>query len=218
VLTLVKRNGMTNGGSVGPLTTNGYDLAYDQDGNELETFGVRGAASAFEIAGLGAEVPEATIKPGDFAQSRKMTKLSKTEKRHVGEGHGFQIWSVRVKGAAFFGRPGSPKPVAKEELKDWHTGIEFTLEPDTDPALVGEYDPISARRIEANTAGYDTLEKGPVHDDEGNKIGGGDGDGGVLISKHEYEIPEKLTQGTHVYYARLGSSRWNGWSPAKKPE
>jgi hypothetical protein len=106
-----------------------------------------------------------------------------------------------VNGSAIFGRPGSPKP-ASGELTGWHDGVEFEIDPDTDPSLVGEHTVVKARRMEANFGGNGSLEKG--------------GDGGVTISK-EYAVPEKLPDSTHVYYGRLGASKWNGWTPAKRP-
>jgi hypothetical protein len=212
-MTLAKKKGMVKGGSVGQLGGLGYQIAYEADGDEADAFAAKGAASAFEITGIGSEIDQLVQKPGDFAQSRRMTdgKIGDDPSkwpsdagvvRHRGAGHAWQVWSVRARGGAMFGRPGSPKAAGKDELTGWHDDVEYVIDPDTDPALVGEHTIIKATRMEANFGGHGTLKKG--------------GDGGVTISK-EYAVPEKLAESTHVYYGRLGASRWNGWTAAKKP-
>jgi hypothetical protein len=107
-----------------------------------------------------------------------------------------------------FGQKGSPKPV-NGELTGWQEGVDFVIDKDTLPSLVGEHTVTKAARIEANIAGAGTLAS--------SKSGG---DGGVQITS-EQDVPDKGRSsytGYVVYYGRLGTSPWNGWTPAKKPQ
>jgi hypothetical protein len=206
-MAIAEQSGMKNGGSVGELTGQGHAAGHGKDG---ESHAVKGAAGALVLADLGTEVDELDQKPGDFAQSRRTTAGvgDDTEVRHRGAGHAWQVWSVKVVGNAIFGQDGSPKP-SGGALTGWHEGVEFVIDKDTRPALVGEHNPPSqAARIEANVAGAGTLTK--------SKQGG---DGGVQVTG-EHLVPDpgsKSYTDYVVYYGRLGTSPWSTWTKATKP-
>jgi hypothetical protein len=205
-MAIAEHKGMKNGGSVGRINDKGHALGHTNDG---DANAVKGAAGAFELAGIGSEVSELEQKPGDFAQSRRTTagKDDDTEVKHRGAGHAWQVWSVRAQGSAIFGQKGSPKSTGVA-LEGWQENIEFIIDKDTLPSLVGTHKVLKATRIEANIAGAGNLA--------GSKAGG---DGGVQITG-ESSVPDpgsKIYTGYVVYYGRLGTSPWNGWRPATKP-
>jgi hypothetical protein len=92
-----------------------------------------------------------------------------------------------------FGRQGSPKPTGAA-LEGWHENVEFIIDKDTLPSLVGAHTVLKAARIEANTAGAGGLAGG--------------GDGGVQITD-EVGVPDtgwKSYTRYVLYYGRLGTS------------
>jgi hypothetical protein len=195
------------GGSVGELSHEGHSAGYAAEGTAAA---VKGAAGAFALARIGREVPELEQKPGDFAQSRYATKGEghDTEVRQRGWGHAWQIWAVRARGAAMFGQPGSPVPT-NEGLKGWHTGVEFVMDKDTDPSLVGVHNVVKASRIEANKAGAGTLESTKKNPSA---------DGGVQITR-EVTVPDVDAKKVDyaVFFGRLSTSPWANWKPASAP-
>ena len=204
-MTIAKKRGMKNGGSVGRLQGEGHSIGHDAAG---AVAAVKGAAGAFELAQIGKEIPEKEQKPGDFAQSRYESRGKEPgddELKHRGAGHAWQVWSVRAHGSAMFGKPGSPRPT-QGGLTGWHDDVNFVIDKDTEPALVGEHVVVSERRIEANVAGAPGLA---------SKRAGGDG--GVHLTRDK-PVPETggSESGYALYYGRLGSSRWYNWTPASK--
>jgi hypothetical protein len=206
-MTLVQQRNMTAGGSVGGLTGAGHTIGHSPGGDALA---VKGAAGGFVLGRIGSEVSELEQKPGDFAQSRRTTPgpPPDTALKHRGFGHAWQVWSVRVRGSAMFGKPGSPAPARGGPLDGWHDDIEFVLDRDTQPGLVGPHTVLAAQRIEANVAGAGTLL---------SRASGGDG--GVQITREQAVPDHGLSSytGYVVYYGRLGTSPWSGWTPAQRP-
>jgi hypothetical protein len=202
-MTLAQQRKMASGGSIGRLGGAGHTIGHGPGGDALA---VKGAAGAFQIAGIGAEVPELAQKPGDFAQARWMSPGlgPDTSVKHWGAGHAWQVWSVTARGSALFGKAGSPRPSGPGTLAGWHDDVAFTIDKDTNPALVGPHTVLTARRIEANLPGAGTLPSS--------------GDGGVQITR-EQAVPDlgRGRSGFVVYYGRLGTSPWTGWKPAVKP-
>ncbi|MBP9087316.1 MAG: hypothetical protein KBG15_14430 [Kofleriaceae bacterium] len=202
---MTRAQGRTTGGSVGEIMGTGYETEHDGDGLPLAA---HGAAGAFELAGIGAEVDELQQKPGDFAQSRRSNKDAVTKEiKQRGFGHAWQVTETQVFGDAMFGQAGSPVPVAGK-LDGWHNDVAFTITNDTDPALVGKHVVTHAKRIEAQNK-----------DVVSNKSADSNSDGGVqLTGKHA--VPDHGLPGYtdySVYYGRLGESRWYGWEPAVAP-
>jgi hypothetical protein len=202
-MTLAERNRMIDGGSVGRLSGAGHTIGHGPGGAAVA---VRGAAGAFRLAGIGTEVSELDQKPGDFAQSRRTTpKSAGAPLQYLGAGHAWQVWQVKARGSAMFGREGSPRALRSEALEGWHEGVELLIDKDTRPALVGPHTVLTAQRIEANEPGAGTLKRSSAG-----------GDGGVQITL-EQPVPDrglKTYTGYVVYYGRLGTSPWAGWKPA----
>lgn len=206
------------GGSVGVIAGTGY--ATERDSDDELGLAARGAAAAFTYAHIGAEVPEAEQKPGDFAQSRRTTKGKddkgeEEDRGHFGFGHAWQVYSTHVHGAAIFGQAGSPKPITGA-LSGWRENADFLIDSDTDPALVGAHTTVSAERIEANIGGAmedKETDGGGAKDKKGKFVGG---DGGVQVTGAK-KVPDaglSSYAGYVVFYGRLGTSRWANWTPA----
>jgi hypothetical protein len=216
-----KAKNMTNGGWVMFVDNDraGFETGLTASGAEAAA---KGAAGAFELAHIGAEVPEAAQKPGDFAQSRytnpkEIHGVPQAEQAiQQGAGHAWQVWSVTAKGSAMFGLDRSPRPTSGT-LTGWHDGVEFTIDKDTDPALVGEHVVEKASRIEANIAG---ARSGSQKQSDANGKGDTGGDGGVGISK-DMAVPDADGPSHYyhyvVFYGRLTDNPWTHWKPAKAP-
>lgn len=204
---MTRAQGRTAGGSVGEIMKTGYQTEHDGEGLPLAA---HGAAGAFELAGIGAQVDELQQKPGDFAQSRRTTqdlKNNDNELKHRGFGHAWQVTETQVVGDAMFGQKGSPQPVAGK-LDGWHSDVAFKITNDTDPALVGKHVVTHAKRIEAQSK-----------DVVAEKSADSNGDGGVQLTG-DHPVPDHglaSYTGFVVYYGRLGQSRWYGWKPAVAP-
>lgn len=161
------------------------------DGENTAT-AARGIAGAIELFGIGREVPESEQKPGDFVQSRKPNE--KTGQQD-GTGHAYEVWSVRARGTAALGQDGSP--TSDESGTGWKHGVEFVIDKDTKPALVGKHEVVAARRLEANREGaMETKAKGS--------------DGGVQLTS-EKPVPAPRAKDEQVFVGRLASSPWSGW-------
>ena len=170
------------------------------DGQDGTATAAKGLAGAFEAFGIGREVPEAEQKPGDFAQTRTRADA------YTGAGHAFQVWSVRARGDAILGEERSPRAVADGAPAGWNEGVEYVIEKDTDPALVGEHTVLAATRIEANVEGMMVPEQ-KAKAENGKKPP--PGDGGVQISgEHPVLSAKQRKDGMVVFYGRLGSSPW----------
>lgn len=191
------------GTSTVEITGTGYQTEHDGEGLAQAA---RGAAGAFVAAGIGTEVDELQQKPGDFAQSRRTTAGGKgdSELKHRGAGHAWQVVDVKAEGEALFGKPGSPESVNGKV--GWQTDL-FVITPTTDPRLVGEHTVKAAKRVEAQDESVVADQKG----DTG-------GDGGVQVTgwKAAPDAGLKKYTGYVVFYGRLGTSRWNGWTKATK--
>lgn len=190
------------GTSTVEITGTGYQT--EHDGESLAQ-AARGAAGAFVAAGIGTEIAELAQKPGDFAQSRRTTTLKgDAEPRHHGAGHAWQVAEVRAEGHALFGKPGSPTSTAGKT--GWQHD-QFIITSTTDPRLVGEHTVKAAKRVEAQDE--------TVVSDKANDTGA---DGGVQVSGWK-EAPDaglKHYTGYVVFYGRLGTSPWHGWTEATK--
>jgi hypothetical protein len=165
----------------------------------------RGAAYAFSAAGIGTEIPQTEQKPGDFAQCRHTRK--DPNGKQVGAGHAWQVAEVTASGRALFGHKHSPKPVAGN-LEGWHDeNVKFTITRETDPRLVGEHTVTAAVRVEAQD---ERAFK--------NKAADKNNDGGVQVTTPQ-PVPDSNPNGYKnylVFYGRLGTSPWNGWTAATK--
>lgn len=219
---MTKANKQGHGGSVGVIDGTGYATDDGVEDGVVPLAG-RGAAGAFEAAHVGAEVAEVDQKPGDFAQSRRTTKGAKDEgteeeRGHFGFGHAWQVYSVRVRGAAMFGQKGSPK-TEDAGASGWKEDVEYVIDADTDPALVGAHTVLSATRLEANIGGAmedKETDGGGAKDKKGRFIAG---DGGVQITG-EKKVPDAGLSSYSdyvVFYGRLSASRWASWTPAQRP-
>lgn len=208
----VERTKKVNGGWVLHLDKTNLYSGY-KTGVDAGEAAMKGAAGAFELAGIGAEVAESAQRPGDFAQARWTNQIA-GEDTHIGDGHAWQVWSVRVRGAAMFGKPGSPKPLSGE-LEGWQTNVEFTIDDATDPTLVGDIVVTAAERIEANVAGAGSqgTREGKDQDQTNN--------GGVGVSGF-VAVPDtagpKRYKNFVAFYARLSASKWAAWKPATPPK
>lgn len=180
------------------------------DGANTEN-AAKGLAGAFELFGIGREVPELDQKPGDFAQTRK-----KEKGEYTGAGHAFQVWSVHATGSAIFGQEGSPRCITDESAKGWRDNVELVIDKDTNPALVGEHTITKARRIEANIEGA-MVDEQKAKAEKGKKAPAGDG--GVQITG-DVDVPAKggKSEDLVVFYGRLASSPWMTWTKATKPQ
>jgi len=194
------------GSSTVELLHTGYQTG---DANGL-ALAARGGAGAFELAGIGSEVPELAQKPGDFAQSRRTTVGAgkDTELKHRGAGHAWQVTEVQVTGSAQFGKdlPRAPRPVTGT-LEGWHDNVAYRIDASTDPALVGAHTVSAAKRIEAQNEGVITDEKADTA-----------GDGGVQVTgwKSAPDAGLKSYTGYVVFYGRLGTSPWHNWTAATR--
>jgi hypothetical protein len=190
------------GTSTVEITGTGYLTEHDGEGLAQAA---RGAAGAFVAAGIGTEIDELQQKPGDFAQSRRTTKVKgDAEPIHHGAGHAWQVEDVRAEGEALFGKHGSPESLGGKT--GWQRD-RFVIKPTTDPRLVGEHTVTAAKRVEAQDES--------VVDD---KTGDTGGDGGVQLSgwKNAPDAGLKHYTGYVVFYGRLGTSAWAGWTKATK--
>lgn len=200
VMNKVEKDQRTNGGWVMHVDNDRIGFQ-DGLGGKDATAAVKGAAGAFELAGIGSEVAELEQRPGDFAQSRYTNKIQDADKElHEGAGHAWQVLTVTVQGRAEFGQPGSPVPTSGE-LVGWHDDVEFVIDDKTDPSRVGPVTVKSATRIEANVAG---ARVGSQKQDANH-------DGGVGISR-SLAVPDedgpKHYDNYVVFYGRLSSSKW----------
>lgn len=171
-----------------------YAEALGKDGDPIAA---RGAVSAFEAFGIGGEVDAAERKPGDFAQ-----EFWKVGGVYTGKGHGFQVASIKVRGAAMFGQEGSP--VLEGGTADgWRTDVVYTIDVTTKPSLVGAHVVLSERRAEANEKGV--LAKEADKDNNGGIHVTGD----VTLADRQ-----KAKTDLRSFYGRLSSSPWANWKPA----
>lgn len=170
-----------------------------------DSLAVMGAAGAFELMNIGHRVNIDEMKPGDFGQT-----FYKNGGKYWGKGHAYQIWSVTVMGAAWFGEPGSPKLVDGSEYttRTWLEDVEFVIDKDTDASLVGTTTTLKDyKSIEANIGGA-----------AGTDLSG---DGGVDIT--DDRSPESQggseSEDRRSYYGRLFENPWSekNWAPATGP-
>lgn len=195
VMSNAERRGVRSGhlGTWRNLACDGYKVGLDGEATDS----VKGAAGSFALAGIGFEVPVGDQKPGDFAQIRRRPKGGGD---YAGHGHAYQVWSVKARGSAMFGKEGSPEPVGSP-LVGWHADVEFLITKDTAPNLVGKLDLlISEQRLEANTRS--------TFEDKS-------GDGGVQITDQKGHEGDGLD--AKCFYGRLASSPWATWTPADEP-
>jgi len=213
MMTKIEREGLDKGTWLGVHRHPGAAI-FDEliDGQDGTARAAKGLAGAFEAFGIGREIPEIDQKPGDFAQTRTRDK----DGAYDGRGHAFQVWSVRAHGNAILGEERSPTPVAGAAAAGWSEGVEFVIDKDTDPALVGEHTVVAATRIEANLESSMVPEQKAKADKKGEKPK--PGDGGVQITG-ERPVPAtgKASEGLVVFYGRLGSSPWERWTKATRP-
>lgn len=158
------------------------DIAADSDN-------IKGAASAFVTSGVGVEVDKSAVKPGDFIQ----TWTSR------GGGHSTMARRIHVRGSAVFGLPGSPTlegdaPAAPGTAMGVEAPVDFILDENTLPSLVGRHEVISVEKLGANLAG--TGADGQRHE------------AGVYTS-----AASNLAHYHKAYIGRLNSSRWLAWFP-----
>jgi hypothetical protein len=194
------------GSSTVELQHTGYQTG-DADGLAL---GARGAAGAFELAGIGNEVPELAQKPGDFAQSRRTTTSGDKdpELKHRGAGHAWQVTEVQVLGSAMFGKnlAGAPNPV-KGALEGWHDNVPYVIDASTHPAFVGVHTATAAKRVEAQNEDVVSDKKGDAANDGGVQITGWRSVPDAGLSSYT---------GYVVFYGRLGTSAWHVWTAATR--
>lgn len=174
-----------------------YEEALGANGDPIAA---RGAVTAFEAFGIGGEVDAAERKPGDFAQ-----EFWKVGGVYTGKGHGFQVASVKVRGAAMFGQEGSP--VAEGGTAEgWRTDVIYTIDVTTKPELVGKHEVLSERRAEANEYSSRTADA----DKDAGK------DGGIRVTGDVTPADrEKTHPGTRAFYGRLSASPWANWKPSQ---
>jgi len=167
----------------------------DQDGGV--NLAVTGAVAAIELMGIGSEVLQTEIRPGDFAQSRDGSVS--------GKGHAYQIYEVVAFGAGYFGPdPTFPTPqgFAAPATKTWRDGVSMLITKTTDPANVGAVRVTDERRIEVN------LNR--VNDETKQADGSDDGGAGIT--------GDRDVGGANTYYARLRESPWYGVGPTASPD
>lgn len=190
---------VTRARAAGTSTVEITGTGYQTDDENGLALAARGAAGAFVAAGIGTEIDELAQKPGDFAQSRRTTGG-----KHHGAGHAWQVTDVRAEGEALFGQPRSPESTTGKV--GWQRDV-FIIKPTTDPRLVGEHVVKAAKRVEAQ-------DESVVADKQGDT----GADGGVQVSgwKDAPDAGLKQYTGYVVFYGRLGTSAWSGWTKATK--
>lgn len=166
---------------------------------------VKGAAGAFELAGIGAEIKDITqVRPGDFCQNRDV---------NAPKGHAYQLHSVLAVGDVLMGAPGSPVDLvqgveAPEEQGDGtqlYRNATFRMTATTNPNTVLFATAKKWSVIESNTAKSVGEKERSTIDREG--------DGGVMV-RADKKIPTDPTGATRVYAGRLASSAWYGRTEA----
>lgn len=132
---------------------------------------------AIALMSVGTRVDFAAIRPGDIGQRHQRSGT-----RYVGDGHAFQVWSVKV----------------RQGTQDVVLDIDSLAS-----AELAALPAVAYRCIDANVPG---ASNNPSLASEANG-----GNGGVSISKWiDVPTPQTDSGGTRYYFARLHESPWSG--------
>lgn len=159
---------------------------------------VKGAAGAFELAGIGRELSDLKqARPGDFCQSRNVDSPI---------GHAYQIHSVVASGSIIAGLGGSPEILGEApEVEPGTTveGVRFRIDQRTNPNTVLASQAESWSVIESNTRGALSGAVDPRTGERADR----EGDGGVAV-RQDANLPKTPDGAKRLYVGRLAASPW----------